>query len=171
MKRSFCLFLIPIVSFFLSAKAERLASQSASSLGAGLPTFSSVDQYNAATHAGSPLGWLEDDSSTVKVDLSFRFYELKLGSDDLFQKLRSFATPHIRLANPGTIIIDLKYDPDIAELAQSSFNQKIPLNRYSLSLAGGMPSGIIQAGIHVNFSYRKRNPVRFIAAAPYYGFR
>ena len=151
MKRLLCSILISIISLSLSAKAERLVSQSASSLGAGLPTFSSVDQYNAAAHAGSPLGWLEDDSSTVKVDLSFRYYKLKFGSDDLFQKLRSFAAPHIRLANPGTIVLDLKYDPDIAELAQSSFDQKIPLNRYSLSLAGGIPSGIIQAGIHVNF--------------------
>ncbi|MFW5775244.1 MAG: hypothetical protein ACOCW2_03045, partial [Chitinivibrionales bacterium] len=111
--KSFLKITAVVISVSLSAKSENFALQSAAHLGTGYPSFSATDYYNAASHAGSPLGLLDADSMMLQVDLSFRFHKTTYGADDQFRKQRSFSAPHVRLAHPGTIVFDLSYTPDL----------------------------------------------------------
>lgn len=130
--------------------------------------FSDKSLYNAADHAGSPLGWLETDSSSLSANLSFRTYRLK-SDDDKSIVNKSFAVPHLRLSNPGTIVFDLFYSPQIAHSEFGSLKTTLPLNRFGMGIAGGALNGILQAGIKVDMYVGKLSHDSFIENPPLVG--
>ncbi|HON09978.1 MAG TPA: hypothetical protein PLE24_03860 [Chitinispirillaceae bacterium] len=120
--------------------------------------FSDESKYNAAEHAGSPLGWLESESTMVNADLSMYLYRLSNKVFDINYIARNFAAPHIRLSNPGTIVFDFFYRPEIAIQKGSGTDTRIPLARFGLGLAGGTANGIFQAGIKADMFVGKQAP-------------
>ena len=119
--------------------------------------FSTESKYNAAEHAGSPLGWLESESTMVNADLSMYFYRVSNKVFDINNIARNFVAPHIRLSNPGTIVFDFFYRPEIA-IKDSVIDTRIPLARFGLGLAGGTSNGIFQAGIKADMFVGKQAP-------------
>jgi len=115
--------------------------------GSEFSNLTDKSQYNAADHAGSPLGWLEKDSSVLKTDLFFRYFRF---SDEAGNRSssRNLVIPHVRVGKPGIILFDLFYNPDILEIKSDFQNLKLPLHRFGFGLAAGTESGLFQFALH-----------------------
>lgn len=154
-KLSVSIFLMSIIACNLHA-AEMMHNP-AILLGPENSGFLDKSQYNAADHAGSPLGWLESDSSSFKTDLFFRYFRLKDESGKNSATARSLAIPHIRLGNPGIATFDLIYNPDILERKSENNKQKLPLHRFGLGIAAGSKSGLFQVGLKADMFVGKES--------------
>lgn len=138
------LFVFIIMVFSTSARI--LISNPVSLVGSQNSGFTDKTQYNAADHAGSPLGWLEIDSSSIKADLSFRYFRFndELGNSNI---AKSLVMPHVRMGKPGIILFDLKYNPDIMEIKSEGPTLKLPLHRFGFGLASATKSGLFQVAL------------------------
>jgi len=104
-------------------------------------------QYNAADHAGSPLGWFEKDSSVFKTDLFFRYFRFNDETGNR-NSSKNLVIPHVRTGKPGIILFDLFYNPDILEIKSDSQTLKLPLHRFGFGLAAATESGLFQFALH-----------------------
>ncbi len=115
--------------------------------GSEFSALTDKSQYNAADHAGSPLGWLEKDSSVLKTDLFFRYFRFKDKRGNPGSSM-NLLTPHVRVGKPGIILFDLFYSPDILKAKWDFQDLKLPLHRFGFGLAAGTESGLFQFAIH-----------------------
>ncbi len=129
--------------FVFNSSANILMDNPAYMPGSEFSGLTDKSQYNAADHAGSPLGWLEKDSSVLRTDLFFRFFRFNDELDNS-SSCKNLVIPHIRVGKPGIILFDLFYSPDILENKTDIETLKLPLHRFGFGLAAGTESGIFQ---------------------------
>ncbi len=131
----------------LNSSANILMDNPAYMPGSEFAGLTDKSQYNAADHAGSPLGWLEKDSSILKTDLFFRYFRFSDAPGNTISS-KNLVIPHVRVGKPGIILFDLFYSPDIMEIKSDLTTQKLPLHRFGFGLAAGTKSGIFQFALH-----------------------
>ena len=140
-------FIIVLPVFLTSLNAQTTSMHNlALWMGGEKSGFMDEANYTTAHHGGSPLGWLEHDSSSARVDLLFSYLNLEDNSGN-GNVSRTYAVPHIRLGNPGVAVVDFVYYPTSLEKSSPQGNIKLPLHRFSLGVAGGTESGLFQIGL------------------------
>lgn len=141
--------ILSFLFFVINSSANILMDNPSYLPGSEFSSLTDKSQYNAADHAGSPLGWLEKDSSVLKTDLFFRYFRF---SDEAGNRSssRNLVIPHVRAGKPGIILFDLFYSPDILEI-KSYQTQKLPLHRFGFGLAAGLESGLFQFALNGDF--------------------
>ncbi len=133
--------------FIINSSANNLMDNSAYLPGSEFSGLTDKSQYNAADHAGSPLGWLEKENSVLKTDLFFRYFRFSDEKGDPISS-RNLIIPHVRVGKPGIILLDLFYSPDILKSKREFQNLKLPLHRFGFGLAAGTKSGLFQFALY-----------------------
>jgi hypothetical protein len=122
----------------------------AASISVASPSFSDQLQYNSYDFCNSPLGLLERENSRVQVNVGLRSLRLKgTGADDsLGRSAQSWNIPDILIGKPQIAYLRLTYSPaTIADNPIGGGGRSLPLQRFGLTVAAQVPSGIFQIGI------------------------
>jgi len=123
-------------------------------------TFTDVQTYNAASHAGSPLGWLESESTDVELNIGYSYLSAPSVLDHA-PSTKRFYLPRLRVGKPGIAFFGLQYTPQIISSGASDelpdFSIHLPLQRFGFDIAAGTGSGIFQIGIRTNAFFGKES--------------
>lgn len=125
-----------------ASEPQRLVDISASRLGMGLVGFTQKSTYNSYDFARSPLGILETDTVPVRLDLAYRllrWHEIT-DRDSLQHTYMSAVVPRLTVGKPKTVYLSLDFMPHKIEF----HDYTLPVKRFSLTIAGGVPSGIFR---------------------------
>lgn len=155
MKLNFYIFPVFINLLFFISNADTMTNSMAGQMSQEESELTNSKLYNSADHASSPLGWLERDSSSLKIDLYYQFLKIKDFTGNTC-KANDIVIPHFRVANPGILAFDLRYNPYIIKIDSQDETIKLPLHRFDLGFAAGTPGGIFQAGLKADLFVGKQ---------------
>jgi hypothetical protein len=147
----FIFILLLCVSAFAGVSETGLiSSRSISRQAYGIPRFSDWTAYNEYDFCGSPLGLFEKESSSVHLELAYRFFSLANAhsADSVSGSANVPVIPNLTVGKRNILYIMLGYGP--AWLDQKAIGQTLslaPLHRFGVTVATETPEKYLRFGI------------------------
>ncbi len=145
----------------------------------GYVSFTDTSTYNSYHFHGSPIGFLETMSSVVDLQLRMDLYRRQLREypDSLYESTTRYDLPYLVVGRPDIFYAAFHYRPTVIEIreidpalatdaygpagsqlerafaAESLAVYSLPVQRFGLSLASGVPGGILRFGLVADAFY------------------